>query len=116
MAEGLVVRSLESLGLVNGTPVVLYLQEPKEKVWGLLLALETAGVVVRGIDLRAFDDWMRQEQRREEPELGLGTLFYPMHRLERVERDETIGTVPGYADRFAREVGRTVQQVLGLEA
>jgi hypothetical protein len=116
LGEGLVVRSFESLGLVSGTPVVLYLQEPKEKVWGLLLALETAGVVVRGIDLRAFDDWMRQELRDEERELGLGTLFYPMHRLERVERDETIGTVPGYADRFAREVGRTVKQVLGLEA
>ena len=115
MAEGLVVQSLESLGLVSGTPVVLYLQGPKEKVWGLLLALETAGVIVRGIDLRAFDDWMRQELRGDEPELGLATLFYPMYRLERVERDETIGAVPGYADRFAREVGRTVQQVLGLE-
>ena len=115
MADGIGVRGLESVGLVSGTPVVLYLREPKEKVWGLLLSLEAAGVVVRGIDLRAFDDWMRQELRGEEPELGLATLFYPMHRLERVERDETIGTVPGYADRFAREVGRTVQQVLGFE-
>ena len=47
MAEGLVARSFEGLGLVSGTPVVLYLQEPKEKVWGLLLALETAGVLVQ---------------------------------------------------------------------
>lgn len=115
MAEPARGRSLESLGLERGTPVVLYLQEPKEKVWGLLLGLETSGVVVRGLDLRAFDDWLRQESRDEEPELGLGTLFYPMHRVERVERDETIGPVPGYADRFAREVGRTVKQVLGLE-
>ena len=48
--------------------MVLYLSAPKEKVWGLLrLAMATAGVVVRGIDLAAFDDWMRQEARGEEP-------------------------------------------------
>lgn len=115
MGEGGRGQSLESLGLEAGTPVVLYLQEPKEKVWGLLIGLEASGVVVRGLDLRAFDDWMRQEVRRDDTELGLGTLFYPMHRVERLERDETIGPVPGYADRFAREVGRTVKQVLGLE-
>ncbi len=33
-----------------------------------------------------------------------------------IERDETIGSVPGYADRFAREVGRSVADVLGLSA
>jgi len=40
------------------SPVVLYLQGPKEKVWGILLSIGPAGVVVRGIDLLAFDDWM----------------------------------------------------------
>jgi hypothetical protein len=107
-------RSLESVGLETGTPVVLYLQNPKEKVFGLLLALDPSGVAVRGLDLRTFDDWMRQEARDGDPELGLATLFYPMHRVERVERDETIGQVPGYADRFAREVGQTIKQVLGF--
>lgn len=95
--------------------MVLYLQAPKEKVWGLLISLDQSGVVVRGIDLQSFEDWMRQEARSEEPELGLATLFYPMHRVERIERDESIGPVPGYADRFAREVGRTIRQVLGLD-
>ena len=71
--------------------MILYLQCPKEKIWGLLVSLGTAGVVVRGIDLVAFDDWMRQEARGEEPVLGLSTVFYPMHRVERMERDETMG-------------------------
>jgi hypothetical protein len=106
--------ALASLGLESGVAVVLYLQNPKEKIWGLLMALEPAGVSVRGIDLRTFDDWMRQEAREDDPELGLLTLFYPMHRVERVERDESVGTLSSYADRFAREVGRTVQEVLGL--
>src|ERR687891_646341 len=64
----------EALSLSAGDPVILYLQVPKEKVWGLLVSLGTAGVVVRCIDLAAFDDWMRQEARRDEPYLGLSTV------------------------------------------
>jgi hypothetical protein len=106
---------LGSFALAEGDPVVLYLQGPKEKIWGLLLSLSPAGVVLRGIDLNAFDDWMRQEARREEPYLGLSTVFYPMSRVDRMERDETIGPVVSCADRFAGEVGRSVREVLGLE-
>jgi hypothetical protein len=105
----------EFLSLSAGDAVIVYLQLPKEKVWGLLVSLGTAGVVVRCIDLAAFDDWMRQEARRDEPYLGLSTVFYPMNRVERVERDQTTGPVVSYADRFAREVGRTVREVIGLD-
>ncbi len=105
----------EALSLSAGDAVIVYLQLPKEKVWGLLVSLGTAGVVVRCIDLAAFDDWMRQEARGDEPYLGLSTVFYPMNRVERVERDQTTGPVVSYADRFAREVGRTVREVIGLE-
>jgi len=98
-----------------GAPVVLYLHEPKEKIWGVLLSIGPAGIVVRGLDLLTFDDWMRQEARGDEQIIGLTTLFYPMHRVERMERDETIGPITSYADRFAREVGRTLPQALGLD-
>jgi hypothetical protein len=93
-----------------GTAVVVYLHSPREKVFGVVTALQPAGVALRGIDLVAFDDWLRQEARREEPGLGLVTLFYPMHRVEKIERDETIGGLEGFADRFRRETGRTVQR------
>jgi hypothetical protein len=109
------VSPWEALELSAGHPVVLYLQAPKEKVWGLLVSLGAAGVVVRCIDLAAFDDWMRQEARGDEPYLGLSTIFYPMTRVERLERDQTMGPVISCADRFAREVGRSVWQVLGLD-
>jgi hypothetical protein len=104
----------QALSLSAGDTVIVYLQLPKEKVWGILVSLGTAGVVVRCIDLAAFDDWMRQEARGDEPYLGLSTVFYPMNRVERVERDQTTGPVISYADRFAREVGRTVREVIGL--
>jgi hypothetical protein len=106
---------LAALGLSEGEAVILYLQSPKEKVWGLLLQLHAAGVVLRCIELRAFEDWMRQEARGDEPYLGLTTVFYPMNRVERMERDEALGPTASYSARFEREVGRTVRAVLGLE-
>jgi hypothetical protein len=102
--------------LAEGTPVVLYLQGPKEQIWGILLGLTPAGVMIRGMLLETFEDYMRQEVKGEEDLLGLVTAFYPMYRLERLERDETIGPVMSYADRFARQVGRTIFDVIGLES
>ena|SRR5688500_4056359 len=107
--------SMLPYSLPEGSTVVLYLQGPKEKVWGVLVSLNASGVVLRGIDLATFDDWMRQEARGDEELIGLTTIFYPMHRVIRLERDETVGPLTSYADRFAREVGRSVGAVLGLE-
>lgn len=102
--------------LLPGTTVVLYLNTPREKVWGILLALQPAGVTLRGLDLVVFEDWMRQEARGEDTGLGLSTLFYPMHRVERVERDETLGPMESYADRFRRLVGLSVLEVAGIKS
>ncbi len=103
--------------LAPGATVILYLNAPREKVWGILLSLQPAGIIVRGLDLAVFDDWMRQEARgEEETGLGLGTLFYPMHRLERMERDETLGPIESYSDRFRRQVGLTVLEAAGIKS
>jgi hypothetical protein len=107
--------SMSPYSLAEGSTIVVYLQGPKEKVWGVLVSLTASGVVLRGIDLATFDDWMRQEARGDEELIGLTTVFYPMHRVVRLERDETVGPLTSYADRFAREVGRSVGAVLGLE-
>lgn len=96
------------------TPIVAFLREPKEKVWGLLLALDAAGLSVRGLDVEVFDDWVRQESRGDETILAPLTLFYPMHRVERVEADETVGPVTACVQRFEDQVGRSVYEVMGL--
>jgi hypothetical protein len=105
---------MRSLGLRPGQVVVLSLHAPKEKIWGVLLSVNAAGIVVRGVDLVVFEDWMRQEAHRSERVVGPTTVFYPMHRVERMERDETVGPVAGFADRFALEVGRSAVQGLGV--
>ncbi len=96
-----------------GTPVLVYLHTPRERVFGVLLALQPAGIELRGIDLATFDDFVRQEARGETG-LGLVTLFYPMSRVERMERDETVGGLEGIADRFRRETGRSIAEVAGF--
>jgi hypothetical protein len=101
-------------GIAEGTPIILYLDGPKEKFWGVLLGLLPAGIMLRGLDLAAFEDWMRQEAHGEEALIGLSTVFFPMSRVVRMERDETVGAAISYCDRFAMTVGRTVQQTLGF--
>ena len=105
---------MKKLGLAPGTPVLVYLHSPREKVFGLLVALEAAGVVVRGLDLLSLEDWMRQQARGETSGLGLVSVFYPMWRLERMERDESIGELEGLADRFRRLTGRRFVEAAGL--
>lgn len=102
-------------GFVPETPVLLYLHSPREKVFGVLVSLGPAGIAVRGIELAAFEDWLRQEARGDKG-LGPTTVFYPMNRIERVEKDETVGGLEGFAERFRRETGRSVLEAAGLSS
>ncbi len=106
---------MKARGFEPGTLVLVYLHSPREKVFGVLVSLEPAGIAVRGIELTAFEDWLRQEARGEVG-LGLVTLFYPLNRVERVERDESVGGLEGIADRFRRETGRSVLEAAGLSS
>ena len=49
----------------DGSSAVLYLNDPKEKIWGLVVSVSAAGVVIRGLRLDSFEDWMRQEARQD---------------------------------------------------
>jgi hypothetical protein len=95
--------------------VIVSLITPKEKVWGQLLLLETKGVTVRGIELDAFDDFIRQVIKQEETAVGLNTVFFPLHRVERIMVDEPSGSIPSLSQRFHAKVGLTVQEYLGID-
>lgn len=98
-----------------GTLVLVHLHSPKEKYWGVLGGLSPAGVTLRGIDVALFDDWARQYVSGGEPELGVATLFFPLHRVEKMFEDARVGTVAAYHERFLERVGRDVRDVLRLE-
>jgi len=98
-------------GIGAGSPVVVYLHSPREKLWGLLQSLTPAGVFLHGIDLTTFDDWTRMIVRGER-NIGLTHVFVPMWRVERVARDEPVDDIPSMAERFREQVGLTIEEHL----
>ena len=96
--------------------ILLSLHSPKEKLWGELLALNPSGVTIRGIDLSAFDDFIRQVRDPDGDRVGLPTLFFPMSRVERIALDERSGSLPSLADLFEQKVGRSLTDYLALFA
>jgi hypothetical protein len=88
--------------------VVISLHSPKEKIWGELMQISTAGVTIRGIDLDSFEDFIRQVRDPESEDIGLPTVFFPMARVERIALDEPRGSIPSLAQLFEQRVGRAL--------
>jgi hypothetical protein len=86
--------------------VVVSLHTPKEKIWGELLSINTAGITVRGIDLNSFDHFIRQINEPDTERVGVPTLFFPMTRIERITLDEPSGSIPSMDELFSRKIGR----------
>ncbi len=95
-----------------GTLVVASCCGPREKFWGVLLTISPAGITLRGIALPAFEDYLRQESRDAPRLIAATTVFFPIHRIERVEVDESAGGTEGFSDRFRRVTGRDPRGVL----
>ena len=73
----------------SGQLVLVTLQNPREKFWGMLLALTPAGASLRGVDLQSFDDFMQMVKAGEAT--AANTVFFPMHRVQRMEVDARNG-------------------------
>ncbi|MEM9554588.1 MAG: hypothetical protein AAGC60_10030 [Acidobacteriota bacterium] len=97
-----------------GAIVVVHVMNPHEKYWGILHQINPAGIAMRGLNLSSFDDWMRSAAYGDEAGLGLATMFFPLHRVERVFLDEPLGGAESLAQTFERRVGRSVEEWLGL--
>jgi hypothetical protein len=92
--------------MMEGRLVLVSCTAPREKFWGVLLSLTPTGVTIRGLSLETYEDWLRERTTGGSPLLGPVTLFLPSRRIERIEVDESVGTVEGLGERFARLVGR----------
>ena len=100
--------------IAPGTLVLLHLRSPTEKFWGVLEEMNELGVMIRGLSVETFDDWMSEVASGEEPSLGLARMFLPMARIERIFVDEQVGSVESYCQRFENRVGTSVESFLGL--
>jgi hypothetical protein len=94
----------------RGAVVLVTLREPREKYWGAVLEITTAGVGISGISLNAFDDFARQVHQGEAA--CPGVMFFPIHRVERIELDLPTGEIPSLRQRFAQACGRAAESVL----
>jgi hypothetical protein len=99
--------------LKNRSVVILSLQNPREKIWGVLLSINSYGVTIRGIDINSFDDWSRSMVHQPDA-MGLSTMFVPMLRVEKVILDETVGQIKSFSDQFQERVGRDVVEFMDL--
>lgn len=95
-----------------GSVVVAYIQNPRERFWGVIRALDPTGLVIEGIDLNSFDDWVRQVAEGGEG-LSLSTVFFPLPRVEKVLLDANSGSAPSLSLQVERRVGRTLRDLMG---
>ena len=96
----------------TGQLVVVSCSGPREKFWGVLLALTPVGATARVVPLEAFEDFLRQFRDGGQMLIAPVTVFLPARRLERLELDESGGAVEGLGDRFCRLTGRNPLEVL----
>ncbi|MCO6509451.1 MAG: hypothetical protein J5I65_01540 [Aridibacter famidurans] len=93
--------------LSKGDIVTVVLQNPREKILGVMEKISDAGLYIRGIDLAYFEEWA-QAIRNDEQYLPMQDLFYPMWRVERISRDSESAGVPSMADQFEQRTGRSL--------
>ena len=98
----------------SGTMVVVTLANPREKFWGAILALSAEGLSLRGIELASFEDLVAMIKEGEP--FSLGVVFFPMHRVERMELDLADGSIASLSQRFTAKTGLDPVTMLTSEA
>jgi hypothetical protein len=86
-----------------GSVVIATLSNPREKFWGMILALAAEGLSLSGAELASFED-LTVMVRDGEP-FTPAVVFFPMHRIERVELDLPDGSLPSLSQRFFAKTG-----------
>lgn len=93
-----------------GAIVLLTLGNPREKFWGAILALSAQGLSLAGIELGSFEDLLSIIKAGDPASSGV--VFFPMHRIERVDLDSPDGNIPSLSQRFTAKTGLDPASVL----
>jgi hypothetical protein len=86
-----------------GSMVVVTLANPRDKFWGTILALAPEGLSIGGIELASFEDLVVMVKDGES--FTAAVVFFPMHRIERIELDLPDGSLPSLSQRFVAKTG-----------
>jgi len=96
-------RSKASDPFVPGAFVIATLCNPREKFWGMILSLAPEGLSLSGAELASFED-LTLMVKEGEP-FTPAVVFFPVHRIERVELDLPDGSLPSLSQRFLAKTG-----------
>jgi hypothetical protein len=108
------VESFDEGPFTKGAIVLVTLNTPREKFWGAVLDISASGIAMRGIDLNSFDDFARLINAGENATPA--SVFFPMHRVERIELDARNGDIPSLSERFENRTGRDFASLSGFAA
>ncbi len=93
--------------IAPGEAVIAVLHTPREKLFGILDEISSAGISLRAIELSYFDDWVRSIAEGEQY-LPMSDYFIPMWRVERVTRDESSEGASSLAELFEKRTGKNL--------
>jgi hypothetical protein len=94
-----------------GSMVVVTLGNPRDKFWGMILSLAPEGLSLSGVELASFEDLVLMVKDGES--FSPAVVFFPMHRIERVELDLPDGNLPSLSQRFSAKTGSDPATMLG---
>jgi hypothetical protein len=95
----------------RGAMVVVTLGNPRDKFWGMILSLAAEGLSMSGIELASFEDLIVMVKDGEA--FSPAVVFFPMHRIERIELDLPDGSLPSLSQRFSAKTGLDPAALLG---
>ncbi len=94
-----------------GSIVVVTLGNPRDKFWGMILSLAPEGLSMSGVELASFEDLVVMVKDGES--VTPAVVFFPMHRIERIELDLPDGSLPSLSQRFSAKTGLNPAVTLG---
>jgi hypothetical protein len=99
-----------SAPFLPGSMVVVTLGNPRDKFWGMILSLAAEGLSMSGLELASFEDFVLMVKDGES--FSPAVVFFPMHRIERIELDLPDGSLPSLAQRFSAKTGLDPAELL----
>ena len=92
--------------------VVVTLGNPRDKFWGMILSLAAEGLSMSGLELASFEDFVLMVKVKEGESFSPAVVFFPMHRIERIELDLPDGSLPSLSQRFSSKTGLDPAELL----
>jgi len=111
MAEGSTPQARLPDPFSPGAMVIVTLGNPRDKFWGMILALAPEGLSLSGAELASFEDLVLMVKDGES--VSPAVVFFPMHRIERIELDLPDGNLPSLSQRFLAKTGIEPSALLG---